>query len=404
MAHSVGLGLDSQAVPANKNFLAAIVFFILPLSGLAIDIYVPSLPAVSHYFGADKASVQLTISAYMLGMGLSQLFAGGIADSFGRRKPFLIAMFLFIVATFAIPFVQTINQLLLLRLLQGILAAMVAVPMRAVIADLFAGPHYHKMASYMTMTWSIGPIIAPAIGGYLQHYFGWQANFYFLGIYCLISLIAIIFYLPETSPHQHPFHVIQILKRYKEMLFHKTFLMGLMTNGILYSIIILFSIVGPFLIQTVLHYSAVEFGRVALLTGLAWFMGTMINRFIINVPLKKKAQACFSIMLLVAIISLFLNFMLPMNIYLIVTPTLLILLVGGILFPNYFSQGISLFPKTTGSANALFGAFVFFIPSISSSLGTFLKSNTALPLMVTYSGLIAVCLIIYYLGLGRQQA
>ncbi|TAK77231.1 MAG: Bcr/CflA family efflux MFS transporter, partial [Gammaproteobacteria bacterium] len=376
----------------NKNFLAFIVFLILPLSGLAIDIYVPSLPAVSHYFGAEKALVQLTISAYMLGMGVMQLFAGGISDSFGRRQPFLIAMCLFIIATFSIPFAQTINQLIVLRLVQGMLVAIIAVPMRAVVSDLFQGPAYYKMANYMTMAWSIGPIIAPAIGGYLQHYFDWQANFYFLGIYCLLSFTLIAFYLPETSIHRHPFHLMQILARYKQILQNKDFLIGLMINGILYSMIILFSIVGPFLIQTVLHYSAVEFGHVALLTGLAWFVGTMINRFIIHLPLQKKVGISLLVMFLVAVISMLINIFMPMTIYSVVVPILIILLVGGIIFPNYFARSMALFPKTTGSANALFGAFVFLIPSVSSGLGTLLKSTSAVPLTMTYVGLIGLCL------------
>src|SRR5579872_1147223 len=94
-------------VSINKYFLVYLSFFIIPISGLAIDIYVPSLPSVMHYFNVDAALTQLSITIYMVGLGISQLFAGAISDSFGRKKPFLIAMFIFIIATTCVPFLQT---------------------------------------------------------------------------------------------------------------------------------------------------------------------------------------------------------------------------------------------------------------------------------------------------------
>src|SRR3990167_334963 len=123
----------------NKYFLATLALLVIPISGLGIDIYVPSLPAVSDYFGVEKALVQLSITTYMLGLSLLQLFAGGISDSFGRRKPFLVAMFIFVIASFCVPFSQDIYQLLFLRLMQGMTVALTVVPMRSVISDLFDG-------------------------------------------------------------------------------------------------------------------------------------------------------------------------------------------------------------------------------------------------------------------------
>lgn len=389
--------LSQSKVQTNKYFFAFIAMLIVPLSGLSIDIYVPSLPEVSQYFGVDKALSQLSITAYMLGLGVMQLFAGGISDSFGRKKPFSIAMVTFILATLFIPFAQDIYQLLMLRLIQGITVALVIVPMRAVISDLFSGREFFKMVNYMTMAWSIGPIVAPAIGGYLQHLFGWQACFYFLGAYSILGFLF-AFFLPETSPVQHPFHIQAILKRYKEILFHRVVLKGIILNGLLYSMIILFATVGPFLIQNVLHYSPVEFGRVALLIGLAWFLGAMTNRFLIDVRYETKATICLWSTFVIAVITLFATLFLPLSIYLIVIPILMMLYICGIIFPEHFAKGISLFPHAAASASSLFAAIVFLIPAVISSLGTFLRSNSSFPLMAAYVGLIGMCLIIYYVG------
>jgi len=381
---------------SNKNWFALIAFFIIPISGISVDIYLPSLPAISHYFDVDKSLAQLTVTAYMLGMGIMQLFAGGISDSFGRKKPFLIAMALFIVATLIIPFSYDIYQLLFLRTVQGVLVAVIMVSIRSVIPDLFEGHRFNVMITYMVMAWSIGPIIAPAIGGYLQQYFGWQANFYFLAGYGLLAFLIVLIYLPETTRHYHPFHPAMIVKRYRKILSHKDFLSALIIDGLLYSLILLFAVLGPFLIQTGLHYSAVQFGHIALLVGLAWFIGAMTSRLLVNIALDIKSKICFWCMLFIALAMVAFSVTISTTIYSILCPLLLIVWLSGILFPRYASRAGSLFPENFGSANALFGAFVFMISGAGSALGSFLKSTSQLPLSIAYLSIIILCLSISY--------
>jgi len=375
-------------------FLVLIALLVIPISGLAVDIYAPSLPAVSDYFNVDKSLAQISITSYMAGIGLMQLFAGMISDSFGRRKPFLVATFIFIIATLIIPISQSIYQLIFLRFIQGVAVAQTVVSMRSVIPDLFEGKALYKWMNYMVMAWSIGPIIAPAIGGYLQHYFGWKSNFYFLASYTILTGLLVYFYLPETSKQRHSFHLSEILKRYVLILSNREYLFALLTNGLLYSSVILFTVVGPFLVQSVMHYSAITFGYVALLMGAFWFIGALTNRFLIHIDLKLKTKVCLSFMFLISMINLVLTYHIDMNIYSVVIPVLLISLFGGIIFPNNFARGVSLFPTMTGSANALFGGGIFILTSTTSALATYLKSAHLTSLATAYVGLIFLCIII----------
>jgi len=387
---------------SKKYFISTIVLFILPLSGISIDIYVPSLPDVSHYFNVNQSLAQLTVTTYMIGLGFMQLFAGSISDSFGRKKPFIFAMIIFILATLLVPLSKNIHQLLILRFIQGCTIALTVVPMRSVIMDLFEGRELFKMSTYMTMAWSIGPIIAPAIGGYLQYYFGWKSCFYFLAAYSILALVFAITFLPETSMYRHRFHAGEIFSRYRQIFLHWQFSSGLIINGLLYSFIILFGIVTPFLIQNVLHYSSIQFGHITLLMGLAWFMGTMTNRFLIDVPLDIKVKSCFSVILFSTLVMLAIALVFPLNLYNITVPVFISLWAGGIIFPNYFVRSISYFPKITGSANAAFGSFVFVISGLSSIIGTLLKSTSEVPLASAYVGLTVLCLIIYYLAIEKN--
>ena len=386
---------------AQRRFLVLLTLFIIPTSGLSVDIYIPSLPAMTQFFHTDKALIQLTITLYMFGMGIMQVFAGAISDSFGRKKPFLLGSFFYVLSNLIIPLIPNIYVLLSLRLLQGIAVGLLVVPLRSIIPDLFSGKEMHKMMSYVVMAWSIGPIVAPLIGGYLQECFGWQANFYFLFIYSLIGFLLVLFYMPETSVHRHPFSAKIIFSNAKEILSDRDYVRGLISNGLLYSVIILFAVVAPFIIQNVLHFSAVQFGHVALLIGVAWFFGSLTNRVTIHIPPAQKIKFCLSLMLVVNVIMLLVAIISPLKIYTFMIPICFLTYLGGIVFPNYFSNALALFPTKTGSANALMGAAVFMIPSIISAFGTLLKSNTQLPLTMAYLAIVIICLVLCYVLRGR---
>jgi Bcr/CflA subfamily drug resistance transporter len=380
---------------ANRYFFAALALFILPITGISIDIYTPSLPVVTQYFHVNNAYGQLSITVYMAGLGLMQIFAGGVADSFGRKKPFLFAMIVFIIISFIIPLSSNIHQLLILRFIQGVAVSMIAVPMRSVIPDLFEGKDLYKMVNYMVMAWSIGPIIAPAIGAYLQNYFGWKANFYFLGIYGVVSFLSILFFLPETSQHRHSFNIKSMMMRYQAVIIHSEFYKSVTLAALLYSLLILFAVVSPFIIEATLHYSVIQFGYVALLVGLAWFLGAMANRFYIHIDLAVKEMLCLRLMLVIVSSALIFHTFFALTIFNFVIPMLAIIFLAGILFPNYGARTMALFPTSTGSTNALYGSILFLISAVSGSLGSLLKSSSARPLEMSFLAIIFICYFIY---------
>jgi MFS transporter, DHA1 family, multidrug resistance protein len=397
------LGAKMRDKKQHKYFLAAIVLMIIPISGLAIDIYVPSLPAVANYFSITNKLAQLTITTYMIGLGLMQLVAGSIADSYGRRLPYVIAMSIFILATLLIPFSQSISQLLVLRFVQGMSVALTVVPIRSVISDLFEGKDLQKMLTYLTIAWSIGPIIAPALGGYLQQYLGWKSNFYFLAGYSTLIFIVSLVYLPETTLFKHPFLLKETLKRYTGMLGNTVFLSGLLMDGLLYSLLILFSVIGPFLVQKQLGYSSIVYGHVSLLLGFSWFLGNILNRFLIDVSLYLKVQTALWIILLMIVMMLLLTHYVALDLNSIIPPLVIIFLCGGLIFPNYFTRAIHVYRESSAGAGAIFSSFVFFIASLGSYLGSLLPANNIIPMGMIYLLLTLMCIIIFYVDTWKQK-
>lgn len=382
---------------AKKYFITIIALFGMLISGFSVDIYAPSLPAVTQEFHVDKGHVQFTITTYMIGFGLAQLVAGSVSDSLGRRNILLISLCLFCLISFLIPNSHSIYQLQAFRFLQGISVAFVNVPTRAIIADLYEGPEFYKMMNYTTIAWAIGPIIAPAIGGYLQHYIGWYASFYFLGTYGIFLLLMNLSFLPETIKMRHPLNVSELADRYWILLRDRSYLIGILCLGLLYTMLILFGVVAPFLIQNVMHYSAIHFGYMALLTGLSWFLGNITNRFMIHVKIENKVKSCLSIMLVVSLIMLIFALKDSISIYDIILPTLLLYFLGGLVFPNLFAQNIAIFQHIPGYANGFMGASIVLIAGLGSGVGIMLKSHSQVPLTLAYVSITLTCLICSFL-------
>ncbi|VVC77201.1 Bicyclomycin resistance protein [Aquicella siphonis] len=389
---------------ARKHIITFIALIGMLISGLSVDIYAPSLPAVTQYFNVDKGLVQFSITTYMIGFGLAQLFAGSFSDSLGRKNPLIIAICLFSLISFLIPYSQSIYQLQLLRLLQGVAVACVNVPTRAIIADLYEGPEFYKMMNYATIAWAIGPIIAPAIGGYLQHYIGWYASFYFLGGYGVSLLLLNLFFLPETIKNRRPFNGRELLYWYWTLLHDRSYLLGIVCLGLLYAMLILFGVVAPFLIQNVLNYSAVHFGYMALLIGLAWFFGNITNRFMIHIRIEKKVKISLMIMLMVTLVMLSFALKDTISIYDIILPTIFLYFLGGLVFPNLFAQNIAIFQHIAGYANGLMGSSVVLIAGVGSAVGIMLKSHSQVPLTLAYLSITMICLLCSFLVTYRELA
>ncbi|WGH78035.1 multidrug effflux MFS transporter [Jannaschia ovalis] len=169
------------------------------LSTLAMNVFLPSLPAMADWFAADYAMIQLSVGLYLGVNAVLQLFVGPISDRFGRRPVILAGLVLFMLATLGCLWAETIETFLAFRMAQAaIVVAMVL--SRAVVRDLYPQDKAASMLGYVTMGMSVVPMVGPAIGGVLEGYFGWQANFWLLlaagGALWLLTYID----LGETAP------------------------------------------------------------------------------------------------------------------------------------------------------------------------------------------------------------
>lgn len=395
--------LQRKRVTASYELLLFLILFMTPLAGVGIDLYTPSLPAIAAYMQAPNAYVKLTVAFYLLGYGFGQPFFGTFSDSYGRRKLLLVGMIFFAAASIIAAFSSNIFVLLIMRVLQGLGAASSGVIAKSMVTDSFTGKRISSASTYMSLIWGISPIIAPAIGGYLQEYFDWSAAFYVLAGYGFVVFLLSFFLMPETNKNLMPLNVSSITKSYQLTLTHKVFLGSILGMAIVYSIITIFSIIGPFLVQEVLHYTAIDYGHIALIMGFGYFFGSLFNRFLINaVHAYKLLVISNAVAFLISLIMLFVNLG-TVNLWTFTVPSFIIFFTGGIIFPNCMGICISLFTDIAGTASAVMGFLFVIATSIVSALASLLKSTSALPIAATYCGLTLLSLLVCILLLRPQK-
>lgn len=379
-------------------YFPVVILFMVPLAGMGIDIYVPSLPAITTAFYTSMHLVKLTIAFYLFGYAVGPLLFGALSDSYGRKKILAIGVFLYIISCLLIIISGNIYFMLVMRFIQGFTIGAVGAIFKAIMSDSYdADTELHKISAMAATTWAIGPILAPFIGGYLQHYFGWQANFVFLIIYALLILFSLLI-MPETNLQPIKLQGSSIVKNYLIVLRHPVFWSGVIGMGVVYSLIAIFNVVGPFLIQTVMHYSPIQFGHIALVMGFAFFLGGIFNRILVQ---KFNARflvlSSILVMALASILLLILGLLFPPKLYYYIIPSFIILFFSAPIFPAGMAKSMSLFPKIAGSASAVMGFLFTAFTAITTVVASFLVSSNQISSAIAYLVLIAICFLAYQL-------
>ncbi|MES2906493.1 MAG: multidrug effflux MFS transporter [Pseudomonadota bacterium] len=219
----------------SSYFRHALVLGLLCAIGpFAIDMYLPALPSIAADLNASTAATQMTIMAFFIGFGLSQLIYGPVSDIVGRKPPVYFGLVVFFFASIGCAFAPSIEWLIALRFIQGIGGAGPLIIPRAIIRDMHTGVEATKLLSLVMLVFSVCPILAPLVGSGLIVPFGWRAVFVAIGIVAALGMILLYTAQEET----HPKHarvkaeMRAVMRGYGRLVRHKRFL-GLTSIGAL---------------------------------------------------------------------------------------------------------------------------------------------------------------------------
>ncbi len=206
--------------------LTLLLSFLTALGPLSMDMYLPSLPDIGRTLSAPVLQVQLTISSYLFGFAVGQIFYGPVSDRLGRRPVLLVALIVYALATIGCAAARSIDALIGLRFLQALGGAGAIVLARAVVRDLYSGVRAGRELSLMGAITGVAPIVAPVIGGALQTFFGWRATFVLLVMVAVVVGATAARLLPETLRERPktPFSLRAIGAMYGSVVVHRGFL------------------------------------------------------------------------------------------------------------------------------------------------------------------------------------
>ena len=193
------LPVDPPPPPRSFGVLELLLGGLAALGPLSIDMYLPALPTIARDFVVDTAAVQLSLASFFVGFAIGQLAAGPIVDRIGRKKPLLVALALYLLASLGCALAPSNDLLIAFRLLQGLAGSMAVVVPRAIVRDLHSGAAAVHMLSRLMLVMGVAPIVAPLLGGWVQDAFGWRAIFVALAGFGALTLVACHRLLPETA-------------------------------------------------------------------------------------------------------------------------------------------------------------------------------------------------------------
>ena len=277
---------QAQALWRGPRWALALLLATLGMVGpFAIDTYLPAFDGIARQLGATPVQMQQTLSAYLAGFAVMNLFHGALSDSFGRRPVVLVAVAVFTLASAGCAMSTTIAQLIAWRAVQGLSAGAGMVVSRAIIRDLFAPADAQRLMSQVTIFFGVAPAIAPLIGGWLFVHADWHAIFWLLaglGAWLVLSMWR---WLPESlHPSQRQsFHPVHLLRGYAQLLTNPRFLALVLASGVPFNGMFMYVLASPAWLGTHLALEPTEFflffvTNVAGIMGGAWLSGRLAGR------------------------------------------------------------------------------------------------------------------------------
>lgn len=361
--------------------LQIIIILIWALPQMSTDIYLPSLPAMAHYFKQSLSSVQYTIFAYTVGYSIGALLFGPISDRVGRKPiivwSLIVAGFTSGLALFAV----SVHELIIIRIIQGFAMVGVASTIRTVVKDVSPSvTAMAKLGSLLGITIPVASAIAPIIGGYIQKYFYWQVCFGFILVYVLIFIIYTIYFLPETHHDRLSSSAKYIIHDYIEVLSNKVFLRYNVLTAFALCSTFAYLTISPYLLQVKLGLTPELFGYTSILTTVGLILSGFANRKIVSKCHIDKAILVG--MVLMSISGLFFiigSIFLPKSIVMVLISMGIMIFGSGFIYPNASAGGLSLFRNKAGTASSIYTSVQMLGGAIGSGLVSIIISHYTKP-------------------------
>lgn len=370
------------------------------LGPISTDLYLPSLPSLKDALNASTSAVQWTLSAFMIGFGVSQLLYGAISDRFGRRPAILGGLVLYVAATIGCALALSIDQLIAARLAQAIGACCGPVVARAVVRDVYPPDRGARVMAYMGAAMALAPAIGPILGGQLHDLFGWRSNFAVLALFGTVGLVGILLILPETNQHKDPTATspARILRNWAALIRHRLYIGYVLTIGTVFAGLFSFISGSSFVLIDFLGVEPASFGfYFAVIVG-GYIAGSLTSGRLsarLGIPALALTGAILTAAAGAAMLGLALLDV--RSVAAVIAPQTLYMVGVGMVIPNAMAGAVGPFPRMAGAASALLGFVQMTLGAGAGAVVGELLTSSALPMAaaVALGGMGALASVVF---------
>ena len=354
----------------NHLYLIILISILSSVAPMGVDTYLPSIPEIAKYFDVNIHKVELSLSIFLIGFAIGQIFGGPISDRYGRRVGSIVGLLGYALFSFLIIFSSSIYELWIYRFLEAFFGGITVVNATAAVKDRFSGQEAAKVFSLIGMVRSLAPLLAPVFGAAIIHFFPWEGIFVFLTIYALI----VAFFIYKDLPESFTYTKQNIIESYKLVLTHKKAMKAMLVLAISFGA---FFIIIAKTSYIYIEYFGIKTDYFPLFFGINFIiLIAMIN---VNVKLLKtyeaKNIAKYATLIQFCVGIIFLLIHKDMNLILTVIIIASYMSMMAFIFGNCMSLAIEHFSKNAGVASGVIGVLQFGLGAIISSIALNFDNN-----------------------------
>nr|WP_280170588.1 Bcr/CflA family multidrug efflux MFS transporter [Priestia megaterium]MDH3187693.1 Bcr/CflA family multidrug efflux MFS transporter [Priestia megaterium] len=375
------------------------------LGPFTIDTYLPSFPTIVKDFHTTASLVQISLTACLLGLGAGQLFIGPLSDVKGRRKPLLLFLCLYLLASLTCSFSPNIYFLIVARFVQGFSAAGGLVVSRAIVRDLFSGKELTKFFTLIVLVGNLGPIVAPIAGGAILSFTKWNGVFIVLACIGAILIFMVSLKLPETLPPEKrvPSNLPQLMSNFGSLFKEREFMGYAFTQGFTTAGIFAYVSGIPFVYQNIYHVSPQQFSLLFGVNGLGLIIGSqLVGRLADHISERTFLKIGLGISIAAGAILL-IALLLKAPLIAVAIPIFFFVSSISIIGTTSFALAIESQGHIAGSASALLGLLPFVLGSLSAPLVGIAGSYTGVPMGVTIFGASLLAFLSYFVLVRKRS-
>ncbi len=396
-----------QGLAKSRWFLVVLVGA-TALGPLAIQIFLPSLPAIQADLEVSGTVAQLVFSLSATAIAVSMLVYGPLSDRFGRRPTLVAGLILYLIGSLVSTVAPSIAVLILGRTIQAVGGAAPLALTRTIIRDLYGRERSASMIAYITMAMVVAPMLAPAIGGYLNDWIGWRANFAFCGIIGVLVTALVITGLPETHQERAGIPGLAgMIATFARLLRTPAFRGFALQSAFCLASFFSFAAAAPYVVIVVMERSASSYGLFFIVVSLAFMLGNFIaGRISERVGVERMVLIGSSLAVLATLLCLLCLVLFGWVPWALFGPCVLLAIGNGLSVPNAMAGAISVDPRAAGAASGLAGFLQILIAAVFAQLSGMWQNGTPFPMvgfMIAASALALLSFLVAFRGTGFRS-